>query len=374
MSRPTCLLVCNNFVKRTLFIQPLRSLYRRSPRRSPRRSFYNESLQRTSLIHDPFLEREGKVASQTFWIRPQGPKNAAEESFRLSTLDLFNTQNYSTHAFFFKIPDNEKPAVAEILKHGLGNALGQCRHMAGTIRENEYGDFSIVKTSNSSVKVVAQWLDRPGDDFPSYAELEKANFTAGSLGDPARLTIKGMTMGSKLYPDENPAMCAFQLNFIPGGMIFTIHKHHAALDIAGTASLVHQIGANCCSIINDTSPPDWDESLMDRSRFFSKTAANDMIDPPPAPSRHPDWLPCSWLLFHLPPSKAAELKKLASPSDGSWISTHDALAAFLWRVMSKLRSKIYLVDPTAPALFFEAINMRERCKSIHLTLHRDHEG
>jgi Transferase family len=152
------------------------------------------------------------------------------------------------------------------------------------------------------------------------------------------------------------------LNFIPGGLIFTVHKHHAALDIAGTTSLVHQIADNCYSILKGTPQPSWDERLMDRSRFISKVADEDLVDPPAAPKRHPAWYPCSWLLFHLPQSKAAELKRLATPDNGTWISTHDALTALLWRVISRNRAKIYNPDLTLPALFFEAINMRDRCK------------
>ncbi|KUI65222.1 Trichothecene 3-O-acetyltransferase [Cytospora mali] len=232
--------------------------------------------------------------------------------------------------------------------------------MFGHLEPNEHGDFSIVKTPSSTVKLVTQWLDDPEDGFPSYSDLEKAKFTSQSLGDISRLTIEGMTMGCRSPPDTKPAMTGFQLNFIPGGLIFTVHKHHAALDIAGTTSLIHQIAGNCKAILTGTPAPNWEESLMDRSRFITDIPENDLLHPPAAPGRHPDWHPCSWLLFHLPRSKAAVLKSLATPSNGKWISTHDALTAFLWRIISKHRARIYMPDLSTPALFFEAINMRDR--------------
>lgn len=304
----------------------------------------------------------GPWSRQTFDIKPSG-QNFKEEKFRLSTLDLFNTQNYSTHALFFQVDEAEKANIADAFKRGLSQALNQCRHMFGHLEPNEYGDFSIVTTSKSAVRLVIQWLDNPvTGGFPSYSEIERAKFTSQSLGDISRLSIKRMTMGCRRAPDTKPEMAGFQLNFIPGGIIFTVHKHHAGLDIAGTTSLIHQIAANVKSIISRTPTPDWDDSLMDRSRFITSNIAKTNLQlPPPVPGRHRAWLPNSWLLFHLPRSKAAELKRQATPPDGQWISTHDAVVAFLWRVLSKHRAKIYKPDLSEPALLFEAINMRDRC-------------
>ncbi|KAI0899509.1 transferase family-domain-containing protein [Annulohypoxylon nitens] len=295
---------------------------------------------------------------ETFHLDPSNCDKSQEEWFRLSVLDLYNTQNYSTHALIFKLQDSAKAHIIETFKRGIEATLGQCRHLVGTIRENEYGDYSIVREPESTVRFDVQWLD----DYPSYTSLEKANFTGRSLGNPARLTIEGMTMACKRLPDTSPPMVAFQLNLIPGGLIFTVHQHHAALDMDGTVSLVHQIANHCYSIVKGTAPPSWNEELMDRSRFFSNVPYEKKIDPPPMPGKSQDWFPCSWLLFHLPQSKAAELKQLCAPdrSQGAWISTYDALVAFLWRVVSKHRAQIYKQDLTQTALFFEPVNMRSR--------------
>lgn len=303
---------------------------------------------------------------ETFHIHPSGHETSQEEEcFRLSTLDLIITQNYSVHALIFKldVTDSDKPGIISIFKRGLELTLGQCRHVVGTIERNPYGDFSIVKKRDSTVEFVVQMLDGPEDNFPSYSDIEKAKFSSESLGDLGLLSIEGMTMGSKCSPDSSPVISGFQLNFIPGGLIFTAHNHHLASDIEGSTSLIQQIADNCYSIVKGTPPPTWDESFMDRSRFIQQEVAKeDQVDPPPSAPRHPDWLPCSWLLFHIPKSKSAELKRLATPEDGTWISTYDALAAFLWRVMSRNRAQIYKPDLKSHAIFMQAINMRSRCK------------
>ncbi|KAE9364957.1 hypothetical protein N431DRAFT_352846 [Stipitochalara longipes BDJ] len=301
---------------------------------------------------------------ETFSLQPLGLENFAEEWFRLSALDIVIPPNYNTYAIIFKLDRTEEAVIVETFKRGIEATLAQCRHMVGTVERNEYGDYSIVKKRDSTVKFVVQWLNGPEDDYPSYSDLESADFTCAALGDPEILGIEGMPKAC--HPDNSPVMVGFQLNFIREGLIFTIHVHHFGLDMMGTTSLVAQIADNCYSIQNGTPPPSWDEALMDRSRFFAPyVAAEELIDSMPTPERHPDWLPCSWLLFHLQPSKSAELKQLATPQDGTWISTYDALTALLWRVIARNRAKIYHPDLSEPAIFGEAINMRSRCKSFN---------
>ncbi|KAJ6070371.1 hypothetical protein N7467_011690 [Penicillium canescens] len=73
--------------------------------------------------------------------------------------------------------------------------------------------------------------------------------------------------------------------------------------------------------------------------------------------------PSRKLLFHLPKSKSAELKMLASPTDGAWVSTYDAFSAFIWRTMSRLRAPVFQPDLSAPLFWVEAVDMRRRLHS-----------
>jgi hypothetical protein len=81
---------------------------------------------------------------------------------------------------------------------------------------------------------------------------------------------------------------------------------------------------------------------------------------PPPLDRHPELAQSSSLLFHLPKSKAAELKRAAMPDDGSWVSTYDACVALVWRTLSKHRAALYKTDLAAPTLWAQAVNMRRR--------------
>lgn len=286
-----------------------------------------------------------------------------EERFRLSTLDYLTTQTYNNYALFFKVNEEEKSTVAAVLKQGLELSLGQARHLVGTIEKNEYGDdHSFVKKRDSTVGFTVQWLDSPVDNFPSYSDLEKAQFVSSSLGDITVLSVDGMTYGEKpeCSPNASPIVSAFQANFIPGGLIFNMHHHHYANDVMGWASFVHQLAENCYSIINNTPGPSWDPACLDHARFTKDAPEEAKVEGPSPPDRHPDHRPSSSLLFHLPKSKAAELKRIASPTDGSWISTYDAFSAFIWRVLSRNRAPVYNPDLASPTVWGEGVNMRRR--------------
>lgn len=107
-------------------------------------------------------------------------------------------------------------------------------------------------------------------------------------------------------------------------------------------------------------------ACLDLSRVTAADVPEDhRVDGPVAPLRHPDHRPGQWLLFQLPKSKTADLKKIASPVDGSyWVSSHDAYMAYIWRVLSKHRVKLFKPDSTQNLLWGEAIDMRWRSHNL----------
>ncbi|KAH9909514.1 hypothetical protein F4778DRAFT_775432 [Xylariomycetidae sp. FL2044] len=136
-----------------------------------------------------------------------------------------------------------------------------------------------------------------------------------------------MTYGEKpeAEPSSNPKIAAYKLSFIKGGMGFMMHNHHYANDFNGWSNHMHQLAENCVTIWKTPDDPDyppWDPANLDYSAIRCPCPAPErLVDGPPKSQPHPGHLPCQFLLFHLPKSKAAELKKLASPEDGSfWIS------------------------------------------------------
>ncbi|KAL2153582.1 hypothetical protein VTH82DRAFT_4737 [Thermothelomyces myriococcoides] len=302
-------------------------------------------------------------------LRPSGwEKDPEEERFKVTTLDYLTACTYNNYALFFRLEDAEKQRVAETLKQGLERTLSQARHYVGTIERDPEGGHSFVKKRDSTVQFVVQWLDDPRDsaEYPSIDDMERTNFCAITLGDQATWSVLPMTYGEKpeAHPDNHPVVSAFKANFVRGGLVFNMHHHHYANDVMGWSGFTHQLAENCTAVLRGTAFPTWDPACLDLSRLIKAEVPEEAkVDGPPAPQRHPAHKVAQALLFHLPKSKAAELKKLAAPEDGTWISTYDAFSAFIWRTLTRLRAPVFKPEPGSHPFWVEAVDMRRRMHS-----------
>lgn len=321
---------------------------------------------------------------EIYQLHPTGwESDPPDEYFKLSTLDYCVGQVYTNYALFFKLADVEKPKTVPVLKRGLEVTLSQCRQLCGVLEEHPDGTGGLCfhKKKQSTVEFHVQWLDGPEEadgKYPTFEELEERHFVSQALGDIDTWSVAPMTYGEKpeAQPASNPKASAFKLSFIRGGAVFMMHHHHYCNDIMGWAGELHQLADNCAAIwkAQDTETitpvlplPPWDLSCLDLSRVTKPDPPEDQrVDGPVTPSRHPDHKPCQWLLFHLPKSKAAELKRMASPkiAGSSWISSYDAYTAYIWRVLSKHRAKIFHPDSKQNHLLWgEAVDMRRRFRN-----------
>lgn len=304
---------------------------------------------------------------QVYYLHPFGWENDPdEERFPVSTLDYLTACTYNNYALFFRLDDADKPRAVEVLKAGLEHTLSQARHYCGTIEKDPGGGHSFVKKKDSTVRFFVQWLDSPHHNYPSFDEIEKKHFNAVALGDLELWSVPPMTYGEKPEADPNnhPVASAFKANFVKGGLVFHIHHHHYTNDVMGWSGLVHQLAENCFAFANKTPFPDWDPSNLDLSRLCKiEPPEQEKIDGPPPQVRHPDHTEAVSLLFHLPKSKAAELKRLATPEDGSWISTYDAFSAFIWRTLTRVRAPVFNTDMSSKIFWSETIDMRRRFHS-----------
>ncbi|KAK3308439.1 uncharacterized protein B0T15DRAFT_107983 [Chaetomium strumarium] len=312
------------------------------------------------------------MRSEVFHLHPAGwEQDPEDEYFKLSTLDYCVAMVYNGFGLFFKLTDAEKPRTIPVLKRGLEITLSQCRQLCGFIEPHPDGGGGLCfhKKRDSTVEFHVQWLDGPEDEgkYPSFDDLEKRHFTSQALGSIDTWSVAPMTYGEKpeAHPSSRPKVAAFKATFIRGGMVFVMHHHHYANDVMGWAGELHQLAENCAALWKSPESPDlpaWDPACLDLSRVTVPDPPEDQrVDGPPAPLRHPDHRPNQWLLFHMRKSKAAALKALASPADGSyWISTYDACMALIWRTTTKHRARLFKYDPKQPLLWGEAVDMRKR--------------
>lgn len=312
-------------------------------------------------------------------LHPTGWENDPdEERIKLSAIDTIPNCAYNHYVVFFRLDDKDKCQAAHILRLGLERTLSQARYLCGTIEKDaEEGGLSFVKKRDTTVRLVIQHLDCPGDEetYPSLDDLERAHFSCRSLGNLKRWGIPEMVWGDDnpaADVDNSPTTAAYQLNLVRGGLVLSMHSHHYASDVMGWSNFTRQLADNCCAIANQTEFPPWDPACIDASRFTKHIPPASLVDGPPTPQRHPGHPRAQQAcLFHLPASKAARLRQLVTPPSSSsssqteaWTSTYDAMCAYLWRQLTKVRAPLYSNTlaglATAPGIFGEAVNMRPR--------------
>lgn len=267
------------------------------------------------------------------------------------------------------MPHEQCPARACTFPTDLATAKSQARYFLGRIDKDGEDGYSFVKKKDTTAKLVVQHLDSLNERglYPSLDDLERAHFGCNALGDltewspdPSMIWDEASVEAN---PDTNPTTSAFQINLLRGGMVFGVHVHHWACDLQGWHNFMTQLAENCYAVAKNTSLPPWDPACIDVSRFCRKV--DSWVEGPPAAKRHtshPDEQQA--LLFHVPKSKAAELKKMASSGNPhEWISTYDAMTAYLWRQLSRARTKLYQPDWTTPVFFGQAVNMRPRLEN-----------
>ncbi|KAG7044270.1 hypothetical protein JMJ77_0012085 [Colletotrichum scovillei] len=373
-------------------------------------------------------------------LHPAGWESDPEDEYhRLCTLDYCSGTIYCAYALFFKLdPGADKHRIVEVLKQGLKITLSQCRRLCGTLREDPDGGSGLCfhKRREDTVEFHVQWLDGSnkfhddededgaadredgGDErYPSYADFERQHFSTRAFGPDLNLwCVPPMTPADKPAnrPENNPKAASFKASFIPGdGLVLMMMHHHLANDVNGWAGEMRQLAENCAAIwaasasgadagaaaaaggsggnfggggdatsTAAAAPPElppWDPACLDLSRVtVTDPPADQLVDGPPRPSRHPEQRAASRLLFHIPRSKLLELKRLANPapategsassdsgsgsSSGSdyWISSYDALNAYLWRVLLKHKARLHKSDPETLVEWVEAVDVRRR--------------
>ncbi|VUC30931.1 unnamed protein product [Clonostachys rosea] len=314
-----------------------------------------------------------------YQLHPTGWENDPErEEIKLCTLDYLTTMTYLNHALFFEVEEDQKAKVEVVLKEGLERTLSQTRQMNGYAEPNDVGGYSIIKRKADTVKFVVQYLDSPEDKFPSYSTIAKAHFATAVLGDVRVLCNASMMFGRtpEASPPNRPALGSFKATFIPGGLVFVIHHHHFTNGIDGLNALILQLAENCYAVANKTQFPSWDPRCMDRTVYdlplgFERPSSDSSpstskqgapTEAKSVPHVQSNEQPVQSLIFHLPKGKGAELKKAASPSDGTWISTFNALCALTWRVFSRIRQPLYKPDLAFKPLFGAGVSITKYFK------------
>lgn len=297
-------------------------------------------------------------------------------------LDILGTQPtlhklYTQISSIFPVSDSSAHGIiVNTLRNGLNRLAKSFPWLAGIVinegaSEGVTGTFRISPTAE--IPLVVKDL-RTDPSAPTMDSLRDAKFPFTMLDE--RVIAPCMTLnppGSSigLVADTGPVF-AIQVNFISGGLILTFVGQHNVMDMTGQASIVNWLSKACYNLPfsdEELSIGNMDKSksvpLLDDSWEPGPELDIQMAKPLPKPINDdttPTEVPsiCSWRYVEFSAASLQALKFLAmetkDPQCG-FISTDDALCAFIWKCISRARE--CRLEPGKLSTFARALDARQ---------------
>jgi hypothetical protein len=304
-------------------------------------------------------------------------------------LDVFGHQPslniYTQICFCFSVADaSSHSAIINTLSNGLERLSASFPWVAGRVvnegsSEGNSGIFKI-KPLEKIPRLVVKDL-RYDPSIPTMDALRRANFPFSML-DETIIAPRNTLPGS---PDESASASTpvflLQANFITAGLLLTFNGQHQVMDMVGQGQIIHLLSKACRNeqftseelssgnLERRNLIPLLDDSYKQGSELahqivkLSPSQPSNGADGHPAPPTPPK---CTWTYFTFNPTSLTALKSLAgktisNPSD--YISTDDALSAFIWQ--SVVRARLPRLNPTAQSTFARSVDVRRYLDISH---------
>lgn len=306
-------------------------------------------------------------------------ETVAMESPETRSLEIFGQQPslnlYTQICLCFPISDpSDRSTIVTTLNNGLQRLSESFPWLAGEVinvgsGEGDSGLFVIQSTGNNlQLKVKEMGYD----SNLTMDALKKASFPFSML-DENVIAPRKTVPGSPEEPPPYPApVFMVQATFIKGGMLLTLNGQHQTMDMTGQGQVIH-LFSNACG-----GEPFTDEELssgnlggahlvplLDYSNRQSSKLERQIAKPAPSSatsSSATDPTPppiCTWRYFIFGGNALAELKAIASANKDpfvDFISTDDALSAFVWQ--SIIRARSHRLKPSAATTLARAVDVR----------------
>ena len=288
----------------------------------------------------------------------------------VATLEQISPRAWTRCFLCFQIGDEAgRNAIIENLGKALKHTAQDLPFLSGKISEvqDSHGRTRLQWKAGRNPKLFVKDL---GGLMPSFEELRSGKFPMSAF-DGDLLCATGVWYPR---PCKELAVCAAQINFIEGGMLFATSLSHIMADGTTMTTFLQRLAAHCNqgATVNALPP-----QVFDKTPLFSHPArkASTIQDHPEfiLLHEHPPSPPPSFTkridgqLFHFSAQSTAALKDRANPRNCStpqsqdWVSTDAALSALIWRsvVSAACKSQGIEVKSTLSG-FCSGINARGR--------------
>jgi trichothecene 3-O-acetyltransferase len=287
------------------------------------------------------------------------------------TLDIFGQQRliqiYTQISLCFAVTDDSTyPAIVHTLSVGLGRLTRYFPWLAGQIvnEDTAPGDSGVfkIKPFEKLPRLVVKDL-RDDSSMPSMEVLRQTNFPATYLNE--NVIAPQNTLPSAESTGPRPVFI-LQANFITGGLILTIVAAHSAMDMTGQGQIMNLLSKACHGV--KFTKEELESGflrgrnvipLLEDANNLENTLEHQIIKSPTSSLVPTAIQGCSWTYFRFPPASLAALKALASASStlhSKYISTDDALSAYIWK--SVTRARFSRLSIKGESTFGRAVNVR----------------
>lgn len=305
--------------------------------------------------NSPCSTRASSVADDS-WVHPACAVQPAH--MKLSIIDQCVVRCWSSYVLSFSVSEGQSfMQIHQNLSEGLARTLAQFPFLAGRIsfKDIEKGTLELNIREDAAVRFNFRDISTQGIDF---AQLVDARFP------PSALNALDVAPLPEPYPLDGSPVFIAQANFVQGGLLLFFAHSHQVADATGTSSIMNTWASHTAAAEKGypvTISASLREASMDRSRLDDSIPHADIPESTWATGMQKNARPSarlsSWApgpvknnpstIWYVKPEGLEKLKEIAYPEEG-YISTCDALAALLWRQISKARelSKKGILDST----------------------------
>ena len=286
---------------------------------------------------------------------------------------------YTQICFCFALPtDTPHSVIFDKLRDGLERLCVSFPWLAGQIHHEDANDGNSgvfkIKASSKIPLLIAQDLSNH-PSAPTMDALRQADFPISMLDENIIAPRKTLSDHSAELASYPVSVFGLQANFIKGGLLLTFVGQHQVMDATGQGHIIHLLSKVCHHerlTEEELSSGNLDRRniipILDESYQPGPELAHQVIRPTSPDSAIHDTneqhspaasVKCTWSCFTFSSTSLISLKSLATnslPSSSGYISTDDALTAFIWQSIT--RARLPRLDSTDEIEFARAVDVR----------------
>lgn len=297
------------------------------------------------------------------------PTTDKDDGIRLDILGQQILPIYTQICFIFSVANASSYLhLLETLEAGLGRLHAAFPWLAGRIvnegaSASNTGLFKI-RALGAQPRLVVKDI-REDTSSPSMESLRQADFPINELDENIFAPRKTKIDVTNSLSESSPEVLLLQATLINGGLILTFLGHHQAMDGLGQDHVINLFSKACRNekltseerLVGNLSPGNA-IPLLDASCKPPSNLDHQIMKTSSSSSEPDEGFPvCNWAYFSFTKSSLDALKASAAQSSTSgFVSTDDALTAFVWRSVSSAR--IARLNPATPSTLARAVDVR----------------